>query len=463
MVAVGVLGLEAGSLAAIATGAAVTGAAGAGIGAGIGAATGGDIGDAALMGGIGGLAAGAGAGMMGAGAAAGEGAAAGAATGAGEAAATGAGEAAATGAGMTTMEGGTTVMTGAGAGGNGLGGFAGLEGGTGLTGGGIGTQSGLQMGTQMSNAITPALNTATANIGLPAGMNIGGSGLQAAGALNSALPTASSFASQAPAPAYAGIAPSAAPELSYGQQAVQALTGAAPNSATVQYGGSALQGMATGAGVQGISNAVTGRPITEGMGTSAIAGGIGGAAATGLASQAGTGGALGAAGDFAKAHNIITPMGISMLASPMVDALANSGQDTTTPNQKGIKPDFRYDTAAYRRKSNPVMYAHGGDVMQPSGISTLGGYSDGGRLLKGPGDGVSDSIPAIIGNKEPARLAEGEFVIPARIVSELGNGSTDAGAKQLYAMMDRVQHARHKTMGKGKFSENTHAKNQLPA
>ena len=75
----------------------------------------------------------------------------------------------------------------------------------------------------------------------------------------------------------------------------------------------------------------------------------------------------------------------------------------------------------------------------------LGGYSDGGRLLKGPGDGVSDSIPASIGAKQPARLAEGEFVIPARIVSELGNGSTDAGAKRLYAMMDRVKAKRAKT------------------
>ena len=68
------------------------------------------------------------------------------------------------------------------------------------------------------------------------------------------------------------------------------------------------------------------------------------------------------------------------------------------------------------------------------GISNLGDYSDGGRLLRGPGNGTSDSIPAIIGNRQPARLADGEFVIPARIVSELGNGSTDAGAKQLYAM-----------------------------
>ena len=97
------------------------------------------------------------------------------------------------------------------------------------------------------------------------------------------------------------------------------------------------------------------------------------------------------------------------------------------------------------------------------GISTLGGYSDGGRLLKGPGDGVSDSIPAVIGRKQPARLADGEFVVPARIVSEIGNGSTEAGARKLYAMMDRVQKARGKTVGKGKVAKNSRADKYLPA
>ena len=89
-------------------------------------------------------------------------------------------------------------------------------------------------------------------------------------------------------------------------------------------------------------------------------------------------------------------------------------------------------------------YASGG------GISTLGSYSDGGRLLKGPGDGMSDSIPAMIGKKQEARLADGEFVVPADVVSGLGNGSTDAGAKHLYKMMDKVRHARtgRKTQGK---------------
>jgi hypothetical protein len=103
-------------------------------------------------------------------------------------------------------------------------------------------------------------------------------------------------------------------------------------------------------------------------------------------------------------------------------------------------------------------YAMGG------GLGSLGSYSDGGRLLKGPGDGVSDSIPATIGAKnQPARLADGEFVIPARIVSELGNGSTDAGAKKLYAMMDRVQRARGKTTGKNKVAANSRSDKYLPA
>lgn len=93
----------------------------------------------------------------------------------------------------------------------------------------------------------------------------------------------------------------------------------------------------------------------------------------------------------------------------------------------------------------------------------LGGYSDGGQLLKGPGDGVSDDIPAQIGAKQPARLADGEFVVPARIVSELGNGSTDAGAKRLYAMMDRVQANRKKTVGKGKVAVNSKSDKYLPA
>jgi hypothetical protein len=136
-----------------------------------------------------------------------------------------------------------------------------------------------------------------------------------------------------------------------------------------------------------------------------------------------------------------------------------------------------WDYASKKWYASQVEQAAGGGIMKLAmggmpmdgyavggGLGALGSYSDGGRLLRGPGDGVSDSIPATIGNKQqPARLADGEFVVPARIVSELGNGSTEAGAKKLYAMMDRVQRARGKTTGKNKVAANSRADKYLPA
>lgn len=75
-----------------------------------------------------------------------------------------------------------------------------------------------------------------------------------------------------------------------------------------------------------------------------------------------------------------------------------------------------------------------------------------GRYLKGNGDGVSDSIPAeFAGSGQKAMLADGEFVIPARVVSEIGNGSSDAGARKLYAMLDRIE-AQAKKAKRGKPS-----------
>ena len=115
------------------------------------------------------------------------------------------------------------------------------------------------------------------------------------------------------------------------------------------------------------------------------------------------------------------------------------------------------------RNQYETLMANGGQMYADGGMSHLGDYSDGGRLLRGPGDGVSDSIPAVIADKQPARLADGEFVVPARIVSELGNGSTEAGARKLYAMMDRVQKARGKTVGKDRAAVNTRADRLLPA
>jgi len=124
----------------------------------------------------------------------------------------------------------------------------------------------------------------------------------------------------------------------------------------------------------------------------------------------------------------------------------------------GIPDGIQFVESA--RRGGLMRLARGGMT-----VGHLGGYSDGGRLLRGPGDGVSDSIPATIGthNPEPARLADGEFVVPARIVSELGNGSTEAGARQLYKMMDRIQKARQKTVGKNRVAANTNAAKYLPA
>jgi hypothetical protein len=117
--------------------------------------------------------------------------------------------------------------------------------------------------------------------------------------------------------------------------------------------------------------------------------------------------------------------------------------------------------------SSKTLYAMGGQVDDELGgdYSAMGmdqgnlqkglfgmGYAEGGtpRFLSGGGDGMSDSIKATINEKQPARLADGEFVIPADVVSHLGNGSSKAGAKQLYAMMDRVRSARTGRKSQGK-------------
>jgi hypothetical protein len=174
----------------------------------------------------------------------------------------------------------------------------------------------------------------------------------------------------------------------------------------------------------------------------------------------------------------------------MVQNMAPSGGGTVNmmsgePNMQGTRlaeggeanEDFLASVARAfgkgPKKEDPgPKYTYGPEQQQYQQMATgglsdagynLGGYSDGGRLLRGPGDGVSDSIPASIGHKQPARLADGEFVVPARIVSELGNGSTEAGARKLYAMMDRVQAARKKTIGKDKVAHNSKAEKYLPA
>ena len=127
---------------------------------------------------------------------------------------------------------------------------------------------------------------------------------------------------------------------------------------------------------------------------------------------------------------------------------------------QGMNPDDAARIVAGSAK--PTQMAMGAPMSRPmasGGISSLGHYSDGGRMLKGPGDGMSDDIPATIANKQPARLANEEFVIPADVVSHLGNGSSEAGAKVLYDMMAKVRKAR---TGNPKQGKQIHAEKFMP-
>ena len=127
-----------------------------------------------------------------------------------------------------------------------------------------------------------------------------------------------------------------------------------------------------------------------------------------------------------QAHNMKRPMGLGQINLSPPGAKAEAAGSSIDPETQA---------------------AHGG-IMH----ANLGGYAAGGnpRLLRGPGDGMSDNIPATIAGKQPARLADGEFVIPADVVSHLGNGSTEAGAKILHEMMNKVRQARTGNSKQGK-------------
>jgi len=94
------------------------------------------------------------------------------------------------------------------------------------------------------------------------------------------------------------------------------------------------------------------------------------------------------------------------------------------------------------------------DVKAAQNFAKATGYAEGGmakgRYLQGETDGMADELPAQIGEDQPAALSHGEFVVPADVVSHLGNGNSDAGAKKLYQMMDKIRMARTGTKKQGK-------------
>ena len=138
---------------------------------------------------------------------------------------------------------------------------------------------------------------------------------------------------------------------------------------------------------------------------------------------------------------------------PLIGSMFND------PNTASLSPEEKKKLMAMAAVQGQPAPAQ---TMAHGGIADLGGYSKGGNLLAGPGDGVSDDIPASIAGRQPARLAAGEYVVPSRIVSELGNGSTDAGAKRLDAMVQKINAGRAKTLGGKKYAADTRAYKHLP-
>jgi osmotically inducible lipoprotein OsmB len=154
------------------------------------------------------------------------------------------------------------------------------------------------------------------------------------------------------------------------------------------------------------------------------------------------------------------PLTGEMAANMAAGGITAAGQTGLISQPQSMNPQY-IQQLANQFNTTPEIAQQGLQALQTAGIAkatggsvgskyNLGSYSDGGRLLKGPGDGMSDNIPASIADKQPARLADGEFVVPADVVSHLGNGSTDAGAKHLYKMMDNVRKARTGRKSQGK-------------
>lgn len=131
---------------------------------------------------------------------------------------------------------------------------------------------------------------------------------------------------------------------------------------------------------------------------------------------------------------------------------------------EGGQPKYRDVRKKINRTEDPYSFAayQSGRGLYDAAMQNFagGGLSNVPRFLSGGGDGMSDSIPATINDRQPARLADGEFVIPADVVSHLGNGSSKAGAKQLYDMMDRV---RSKRTGKKKQAPAVNSRKMMPA
>lgn len=295
----------------------------------------------------------------------------------------------------------------------------------------------------------------------------GATGFLGGGGISNLLSSGTTAASAAALPASEGI-----PSIIQGAQAANAATAApfaatgsaAPSVATNIMGGDALGLAKLGAdvGPQALTGNVNPLVSQAVAPTSTFGAGMANAGPTGITNFL---------SDASSALGPQVSTGPSLFQDPLgyignnkmlagASALAGVAGNPSRPEIEEEEEPWQGLRWRYRARG----YADGGIASLPGydmvvgetpmyargGISDLGSYSDGGRMLKGAGDGMSDSIPGVIAGKRPARLADGEFVVPADVVSHLGNGSTDAGAKQLYKMMDKVRAARTGTKKQGR-------------
>jgi len=132
--------------------------------------------------------------------------------------------------------------------------------------------------------------------------------------------------------------------------------------------------------------------------------------------------------------------------------IANENDLQSPPLLNDTEVDAELDRLREPEYTMP-MYIEESPMFNPSFYEDLLEYAKGGsvpRYLQGETDGMADKIPARIGKDQPAALSHGEFVVPADVVSHLGNGNSDAGAKKLYSMMDKIRQARTGTKKQGK-------------
>lgn len=155
-------------------------------------------------------------------------------------------------------------------------------------------------------------------------------------------------------------------------------------------------------------------------------------------------------GEAVMGRQFFSPVTYSPKTTASSEVAKTKESDVATTEQTGPKPI--YDPDYITNPNEPIPSGRSQELPDTTNTAAQGGIMKlaQGRYLRGKTDGMADQIPSSIEGRQPAALSHGEFIIPADVVSHLGNGNSDAGADVLYKMMDRVRQARTGTKKQGK-------------